>query len=68
MATDSKCDSKTQGIWLVGGTLTEITGSKFPPNRQVRARFFHVHLKEIETVQQSATITTRKYSFWKKQE
>ena len=51
----------------MGGTLTEITGSKLPSNRQVLARFFHVHLQEKETVQQSATITTRELlQFWEK--
>lgn len=67
MSADSKHKSKDRGIWLVGGTLTEITGSKLPSNRQVLARFFHVHLNEKETVQQSATKTARELlQFWAK--
>ena len=47
MAELAGFNSKSRGIWLVGSTLSSITGSKLPSNRQVLARFFDLHLKLI---------------------
>ena len=58
---------KKQGIWLVGGLITEITGSKLPSNRQVLGRFLYIHSKEKQTVHCSATTTARELCiFWNK--
>ena len=61
----SKC--KDRGMWLIGGTASSITGSKLPSNRQVLARFFQLHTVESQTIQDSATATTREVlKFWEK--
>lgn len=58
---------KDRGVWLVGGTIEQITGSKLPSNKQVLRRFFHCHCKEKKTIQDSATETTREIlDFWEK--
>lgn len=58
---------KDRGVWLVGGTLESITGSKLPSNQQVLGRFFYLHLHEKKTIQISATITAREIcTFWAK--
>uniref|UniRef100_A0A2S2PCY9 Uncharacterized protein n=1 Tax=Schizaphis graminum TaxID=13262 RepID=A0A2S2PCY9_SCHGA len=59
--------SKDRGIWLIGGTLESITGSKLPSKKQMLHRFFHLHKYEKKSIQSSATITTREISaFWEK--
>jgi hypothetical protein len=56
---------KSRGIWLVGGTLDSITGSKLPSNGQVLGRFFKLHQHENKTIQVSAMETAREvFSFW----
>src|SRR6218665_3237441 len=58
---------KDRSVWLIGGTHSEIAGSKLPSNRQVLARFFHLHLNEKHTVQDSSVSTTRELlQFWMK--
>ena len=37
---------KDRGIWLVGGTVEKITGSKLPINQEILQRFFHLHITE----------------------
>jgi len=44
-------------VWLIGETHSEIRGSKLLSNRQVLARFFHLHLNEKHTIQDSAVST-----------
>ena len=58
-ASASAINSRDRGVRLIGGTLSEITGSKLPSNRQVLARFFHAHVIEKLTIQNSAVLTTR---------
>lgn len=59
--------SKDRGIWLIGGTLESITGSKLPSNKQILQRFFHLHKYEKISIQSSATITAREVgAFWEK--
>jgi hypothetical protein len=58
---------KGRGVWLLGGTIDEITGSKLPSNCQVLRRFFHLHYTDKQTIQASATTTTREVLlFWEK--
>jgi len=58
---------KDRGVWLIGGTHSEIAGSKLPSNRQVLARFFHLHLNEKHTIQDTAVSTTGELlQFWMK--
>lgn len=59
--------SKDRGIWLIGGTLESITGSKLPSNKQILQRFFHLHKYKKNSIQSSATITAREVGgFWEK--
>lgn len=65
----ASCDlpKKDRGIWLVGGTLATIAGSKLPSNQQVLQRFFHLHKEESQTILVSATTTMREIvQFWDK--
>lgn len=58
---------KDRGIWLVGGTVEKITGSKLPSNQQVLQRFFHLHKTESQTITASATVTMKEVvQFWHK--
>src|SRR6218665_352402 len=58
---------KDRDVWLIGGTCSEITGSKLPSNCQVLARFFHLHLNEKHTIEDSAVSTTGELlQFWMK--
>ncbi len=58
---------KDRGIWLVGGTVEKITGSKLPSNQQVLQRFFHLHNTESQTISASATATMKEVvQFWYK--
>ena len=58
---------KDRSVWLVGGTIEQITGSKLPSNKLVLRRFFHHHIKNKKTIQDSATETAREVSvFWEK--
>src|SRR6218665_2434697 len=58
---------KDRDVWLIGGTCSEITGSKLPSNCQVLARFLHLHLNDKHTIQDSAVSTTRELlQFWMK--
>jgi len=67
MAELAGFNSKSRGIWLVGSTLSSITGSKLPSNRQVLARFFDLHLNENLSIQDSASATTHELlQFWAK--
>lgn len=50
---------KNRGVWLVGGTIGQITGSKLPSNKQVLQRFFHLHKNDKKTIQESAINTAR---------
>ena len=50
---------KKRIIWLIGGTLEKLSGCKLPSNHQVLCRFFHLHLFEKKTVQESATMTAK---------
>jgi hypothetical protein len=68
MASGS-CDlpKNDRGIWLVGGTLVTITGSKLPSNQQVLQHFFHLHKVESQTISASATATMKEVAqFWDK--
>ena len=68
MASSSENTSKnTRGIWLIGGLLETITGSKLPSTRQVLGRFFYLHTVEKKTVKESAAKTTTELvQFWQK--
>jgi len=58
---------KERGVWLIGGPRSEITGSKLPSNHQVLAKFFHLHLNEKHTIQDSAVSTNGElFQFWMK--
>ena len=58
---------KDRGVWLVGGTIGQITGSKLPSNKQVLQRFLHHHCHDRKRIQDSATDTAREISvFWEK--
>lgn len=58
---------KNRGVWLVGTTITAITGSKLPSNRQVLARFLHLHNDEKRNIKESSKITTAEIvQFWNK--
>ena len=58
---------KERGVWLVGGTIGQITGSKLPSNKQVLQRFLHHHCHDRKRIQDSATDTARGISvFWEK--
>jgi hypothetical protein len=50
---------KVRGVWLVGGTIKEITGTKLPSKRQVLQRFFHFHNVDKESIQSSSSKTTQ---------
>lgn len=68
MATKRKNVPKTtRGMWLIGGKLENICGSKLPSNKQVLGRFFHLHSEEKMTIQASAKATARELvPFWAK--
>src|SRR6218665_3538124 len=56
---------KDRSVWLIGETHSEIRGSKLLSNHQVLARFFHLHLNEKHTIQDSAVSTSRELlQFW----
>ena len=57
----------SRGVWLIGGTIDAITGSKLPSNQQVLQRFFHLHKIEQQTISVSATETMKEVlQFWYK--
>jgi hypothetical protein len=65
-ATSSGVSPK-RGIWMVGGTVDSIKGSKLPSSRQVLARFFRLHKTESRQITESAKIITLEVmSFWEK--
>ena len=67
MAEAGNTKVKDRGVWLIGGAHSEIAGSKLPSNRQVLARFFHLHLNEKHTIQDTAVSTTGELlQFWMK--
>lgn len=67
MASSSTDMPSHRGVWLVGGTLETITGSKLPSNQQVLQRFFHLHNIESLTLSASATATMKEViQFWDK--
>jgi hypothetical protein len=37
---------KDRSVWLVGGTIEQITGSKLTSNKQALQRFFHLHSRD----------------------
>lgn len=62
-----KAKKDRDSIWLVGGTLETITGSKLPSNQQVLQRFMHLHKVESQTISASATAVMKEVvQFWDK--
>jgi len=60
-------NSKYREIYLIGGTLEAITGSKLPSNKQIRQRFFHLRQYEKNSIQSSSIVTAREVgAFWEK--
>lgn len=51
--------SKTE-VYLLGSTLTEITGNKLPSLRQALGLFLHHHLELKQTIRQSSAVTVEK--------
>lgn len=66
-SANQHCDltKKDRGIWLIGGTLETITGSKLRSNRQVLQHFFHLLNTKSKTISASAIATmTKIVQFW----
>jgi hypothetical protein len=54
-------------VYLLGCTVTELTGSKLPSLRMALGYFLHHHLKLHETIRQSSTATIEEIAkFWHK--
>ena len=67
MATVAKATRSQKELYLIGSTVTELTGSKLPSMRMALGLFLHHHLELNETIRQSsASAITEIANFWQK--
>ncbi|GBM91114.1 hypothetical protein AVEN_226597-1 [Araneus ventricosus] len=57
--------SKTD-IYLIGSTITELTGSKLPSIGMALGLFLHHHIELNKTIRESSTTTIEEIKFWQK--